>query len=90
VVGAACASAGFSPIPLFEVSDPSAVRFLTSAGLGVSVVPRSWAELPGPPVAIAELREPAPAHRVSLLAPAGTHPPAAALLLEHLKSDDGA
>jgi DNA-binding transcriptional LysR family regulator len=89
VVAAACAEAGFSPIPLFEVSDPSAVRFLTGAGLGVSVVPRSWADLPGPPVAIAELREPAPRHRVSLLTPAGAHPPAAALLIEHLRSDDG-
>lgn len=90
VVAAACSDAGFSPVPLFEVSDPWAVRFLTSAGLGVSLVPRSWAALPGPPVAIGELRGPVPRHRVSLLTPAGEHPPAAALLIEHLRSDDGA
>src|SRR5206468_6293231 len=43
-VAAACADAGFSPVPLFEVSDPSAVRFLTASGLGATVVPRSWVE----------------------------------------------
>src|SRR4051812_21153440 len=37
VVTAACAAAGFSPVPLFEVSDPWSVRFLTAAGLGLSV-----------------------------------------------------
>jgi DNA-binding transcriptional LysR family regulator len=83
-VAAACADAGFSPVPLFEVSDPWTVRFLTSAGLGVSVVPRSWLELPGPPAGSARLREPAPRHRVSLLAPAAERSPAAGLLHEHL------
>jgi DNA-binding transcriptional LysR family regulator len=83
-VAAACADAGFSPVPRFEVSDPWTVRFLTSAGLGLSVVPRSWVELPGPAVGITELRDPAPRHRVSLLAPAAGRSPAAALLHEHL------
>ena len=50
-VMAACQAAGFSPVPLFEVSDPGTVRFLAHAGLGVSVVPASWLELPGPEVA---------------------------------------
>jgi DNA-binding transcriptional LysR family regulator len=83
-VTAACADAGFSPVPLFEVSDPWSVRFLTSAGLGLSVVPRSWTELPGPPVGVAELDGSAPRHRVSLLAPRSAASPAAALLREHL------
>ena len=94
VVAAACAEAGFSPVPLFEVSDPWSVRFLTGAGLGLSVVPRSWTELPGPPVGVAELDGSAPRHRVSLLAPRSAGSPAAALLREHLVralgSDDGA
>jgi DNA-binding transcriptional LysR family regulator len=85
-VEAACDEAGFGPVPLFEVSDPWAVRFLTGAGLGVSVVPRSWIELPGPPLGVAELLDPAPRHRVSLLtaAAAAGRSPAAALLQEHL------
>jgi DNA-binding transcriptional LysR family regulator len=90
VVATACSEAGFSPVPLFEVSDPWTVRFLTGAGLGVSVVPRSWIELPGPPLGVAELVDPAPRHRVSLLT-AGRSP-ASALLHEHLTrvlSDDG-
>jgi DNA-binding transcriptional LysR family regulator len=83
-VGAACADAGFSPVPLFEVSDPWTVRFLTAAGLGLSVVPRSWLDLPGPPIAHVALTEPAPRHCVSLLAPAAGLSPAATLLHEHL------
>jgi DNA-binding transcriptional LysR family regulator len=39
----ACKAAGFSPVPLFEVSDPASVRFLVHSGLGASVVPASWA-----------------------------------------------
>lgn len=92
-VAAACTAAGFSPVPLFEVSEPWTVRSLTSAGLAASVVPRSWVELPGPPLGVAELRGPAPRHRVSLLAPAADRSPAAVLLHEHLAralgSDDG-
>jgi DNA-binding transcriptional LysR family regulator len=83
-VASACADAGFSPVPLFEVSDPWTVRFLTAAGLGLSVVPRSWLDLPGPPVAVVDLTGPAPRHRVSLLVPAAGGTPAAALLHEHL------
>jgi DNA-binding transcriptional LysR family regulator len=93
-VAAACADAGFSPVPLFEVSDPVTVRFLTAAGLGLSVVPRSWAGQPGPPIGVADLRDPAPRHRVSLLSPGSAQSPAAALLRDHLVralgSDDGA
>jgi DNA-binding transcriptional LysR family regulator len=83
-VAAACADAGFSPVPLFEVSDPWTVRFLTAAGLGLSVVPRSWLDLPGPPIARVELSQPAPRHRLSLLVQSAGLSPATALLHEHL------
>jgi DNA-binding transcriptional LysR family regulator len=88
-VVAACQAAGFSPVPLFEVSDPGTVRFLAHAGLGVSVVPASWLELPGPDVAVADLAEPAPRHRVVLLVPAGRETPAGRLLREALSEDLG-
>jgi DNA-binding transcriptional LysR family regulator len=85
-VARACADAGFSPMPLFEVSDPWTVRFLTAAGLGLSVVPSSWLELPGPPVARVDLDGATVRHRISLLVPAaGERSPAAALLHEHLR-----
>jgi DNA-binding transcriptional LysR family regulator len=83
-VMAACQAAGFSPVPLFEISDPATVRFLAHAGLGVSVVPASWLAQPGPEVAVAELAAPAPRHRVALLVPAGRETPAARLLREAL------
>jgi DNA-binding transcriptional LysR family regulator len=80
----ACQRHGFSPVPLLEVSDPATVRFLVSAGLGVSLVPQSWLEPPGPPVAVAALVEPAPRHVLSLIA-AGELPPAARLLQDALE-----
>jgi DNA-binding transcriptional LysR family regulator len=86
---AACQAAGFSPVPLFEVSDPGTVRFLAHAGLGVSVVPASWLELPGPEVAVADLAAPAPRHRVALLVPAGRETPAGRLLRDALSEDLG-
>jgi DNA-binding transcriptional LysR family regulator len=81
---AACQAAGFSPVPLFEVSDPTTVRFLAHAGLGVSVVPAAWLGQPGPDVAVAELAAPAPEHQVALLVPAGREAPAGRLLREAL------
>ena len=88
-VMAACQAAGFSPVPLFEVSDPATVRFLAHAGLGVSVVPASWLGQPGPEVAAAALAEPAPRHRVALLAPAGRETPAGRLLRDALMESLG-
>ena len=72
-VTAACQDAGFSPVPPFEVGDPATARFLAHSGLGVSVVPASWLEAPGPEVAIARL-DPEPRLRPFLLAPAGLSP----------------
>jgi DNA-binding transcriptional LysR family regulator len=80
-VMAACQAAGFSPIPLFEVSEPATVRHLVAAGLGVSVAPASWfdasvAELP--------LADDIAEHRIALLTPAAGPSPAGRLLLEYL------
>jgi DNA-binding transcriptional LysR family regulator len=79
----ACQAEGFSPVPLLEVGDPSAVRFLVGAGLGVSLVPASWLEVPGPEVGVAVV-EPAPLHRVCVVT-AGELPPAGALLAARLR-----
>src|SRR4051794_10015344 len=80
---AATQAAGFSPLPLFEVGDPHAVRFLARAGLGISLVPASWLERPGPVVGAADLTR-APRHRLSLLTPAAGASPAGRLLFEQL------
>jgi DNA-binding transcriptional LysR family regulator len=82
---AACQAAGFSPVPLFEVADPAAVRHLAAAGLGASVVPASWLALDGPAVAGLPLVDPAPRLRVALLAPAAGASPAGRLLLAALE-----
>lgn len=49
----ACKAEGFEPRIAFECGT---LRALAAAGLGVAVVPRSMAECPGPPVAVAGLR----------------------------------
>src|SRR4051794_21337326 len=84
----ACQALGFSPVPLFEVSDPAAVRYLAHAGLGVSVVPASWLDAPGPPVGALELD--APRHRVALLTPPAGPSPAGRLLIAVLREHLGA
>jgi DNA-binding transcriptional LysR family regulator len=81
---AATQAAGFSPLPLFEVGDPHAVRFLVRAGLGISLVPASWLERPGPVVGAADLDDP-PRHRLYLLTPAAGPSPAGRLLFERLR-----
>ena len=88
IVMDACQAVGFSPVPLLEVGDPATVRFLVNAGLGVSLVPASWLDHPGPAVGVAALTEPAPRHRLSLLA-AGELPPAGRLLAERLRAQLG-
>jgi DNA-binding transcriptional LysR family regulator len=85
VVMAACAAAGFSPIPPFEIGEPAAVRFLAHSGLGASVVPASWLDAPGPDVGVAVLESPEPRLRRFLLAPAGGLSPAGRLLHEQLR-----
>jgi DNA-binding transcriptional LysR family regulator len=80
----AAQAAGFSPVPLFEVGEPSAVRHLAAAGLGIAIVPAAWFALAGPPVAELALAQPAPRHRVAVLAPEAGPSPAGRLLLHHL------
>jgi DNA-binding transcriptional LysR family regulator len=84
-VMAATQAAGFSPLPLVEVGDPGTIRHLVRAGLGISLVPASWLERPGPVVGAADL-DPAPRHRLSLLTPAAGPSPAGRLLLERLRA----
>jgi DNA-binding transcriptional LysR family regulator len=84
-VTAACEAAGFGPVPMFEVGEPASVRFLVHAGLGVSLVPASWLVADGPRVTAAHLAEPAPRHRLFLLAPDAGLTPAASMLYEALR-----
>jgi DNA-binding transcriptional LysR family regulator len=81
----ACAGAGFSPIPRFEVADPATVRFLVHAGLAAAVVPASWLALAGAEVATAELDAPGAAHGAALVTAAGGPSPAGGLLHEALR-----
>ena len=76
---AACAEAGFSPVPPFEVGDPATARFLAHAGLGASVVPASWLDAPGPEVP-SRAWSPSRGCAPFLLAPAGGLTPAGRLL----------
>jgi DNA-binding transcriptional LysR family regulator len=68
---------------LFEVGDPTTVRFLVRANLGLALVPASWLERPGPVVGAADLVR-APCHRLSLLTPAAGASPSGRLLHERL------
>jgi DNA-binding transcriptional LysR family regulator len=83
----ACGAEGFGPVPLFEVSDAAAVRQLVHAGLGVSLVPASWLEIPGPEVGVVVPAGTPPPHTLWLLArPAGLSP-VAQLVHERLRAD---
>jgi DNA-binding transcriptional LysR family regulator len=83
----ACAAAGFGPVPLFEVGEPTTVRFLVHAGLGVSVVPAAWLQHAGPAVGQASLARPAPRHALWLLSRPAPLTPAAQLLHDHLRAE---
>jgi DNA-binding transcriptional LysR family regulator len=90
VTMAACAAAGFSPVPRFAVGDPATVRFLVHAGLGIAVIPASWLESPGPSIAAARPSEALAAPRLSLVHAADGLTPAAALLAARLVDELGA
>jgi DNA-binding transcriptional LysR family regulator len=83
----ACAADGFGPVPLFEVGEPTAVRLLVGAGLGVSLAPASWLTVAGPEVGVATVSGGA-VHALWLLARRGGLAPVAALL--HGRLRDGA
>jgi DNA-binding transcriptional LysR family regulator len=74
--------AGFSPLPLFETSDPQTIRQLVAAGLGLSVVPAGWLYDDGAPVATVPLQ--LPAYRIAMLCATEPRVPARDLLAEHL------
>jgi DNA-binding transcriptional LysR family regulator len=84
-VVAACQRAGFSPVPLFEVSDPATVRHLVHAELGCSVVPASWLAVPGPEAAAAALAGRAPRHGAGLLTAPAARTAAGDLLVAALR-----
>ena len=76
------AGAGFEPHIALESNESRRIRSLVSGGLGVAILPRSDAEAPGSPVAIARLVEPAMRRDVSLASRAGRrHSPAATAFL---------
>lgn len=86
----ACQAAGFSPVPLFEVGEPAAVRHLAHAGVGVGIVPASWLRPPGATVGVAPLGgDPPPRHRLALLTPAAGASPAGRVLQQRLEAELG-
>lgn len=84
LIAAACAAAGFSPLPLFETSDPRTIAHLAAAGLGISAVPVSWLRGDRPPIGIATFAAPAPRYEVALLSATEGHLPVRQLLVDHL------
>ena len=86
---AACAQQGFGPVPLFEVGEPTAVRYLVGAGLGVSLVPASWLAVPGPEVGVAVPAGAVGRHALWLLSRRDALAPVARLLHEHLRATLG-
>lgn len=63
----ACATAGFDPHIAFESRELSTMRALASAGLGVTLLPRSAAETPGAAIQIVSISNP-PITRIVALA----------------------
>ena len=58
IIAAAAAAAGFTTRTAFDVSETATLRAFVSAGLGVSVLSRSTADAPGPPVQLVRLTAP--------------------------------
>jgi DNA-binding transcriptional LysR family regulator len=74
---------GFRPRVSFEAGETSRIRSIVAEGLAVSVLPRSDALAPGPPVAVAALSDPDMVHRVFVAHRAGRrHGPAVRAFLE--------
>jgi DNA-binding transcriptional LysR family regulator len=64
LVDRALADAGVVPRIAVEANDLALVRALAASGLGVALMPRSFAELPGPPVSVRPL---SPALRMTVV-----------------------
>jgi LysR family transcriptional activator of glutamate synthase operon len=58
LVDAAFARAGVEPTISLEGNDLALVRSLVARGIGLAILPRTFAELPGPPVALRPLSPP--------------------------------
>jgi DNA-binding transcriptional LysR family regulator len=56
VVDAEFERAGVRPLVALEGNDLALLRSLVAQGIGLAILPRSFAELPGPPVALRPLR----------------------------------
>jgi DNA-binding transcriptional LysR family regulator len=80
----AFAQAGFSPLPLFETSDPGTIRRLVSGGLGLSIVPAGWLDADGPAVTAIALTTALAPYRIALLVATEPRVPARERLVEHL------
>lgn len=91
VVDEQCQRAGFSPLPVVESDDPRMLRELARRGLGLTALPPSWLEGPGPEVATARFAPGGPAHRLALLHLAAERlTPVGRLLVEHLTAQASA
>lgn len=84
LIAECCTAAGFSPLPLLEASDPGVIRHLAAAGLGVAVVPGSWVDADGPPVAVRRFAGTVPEYRVALLSTTTGRLPIRDALVAHL------
>lgn len=87
-------AAGFTPLVAAECSSVGTLRSLVSAGIGVSIVARSAAESPGPPVVVLPLRPSVPSHTAAVAWRSDSRPSAAveamlALIREHLAVGSG-
>ncbi len=84
VLDDAFAGAGFSPVPLFETSDPGTIRQLVGAGLGLSIVPAGWLADGTPGAVTVALATPLAPYRIAVLAAIEPRVPARDRLVEHL------
>lgn len=74
--------AGATPRIALEGSDLLLIRALAAQGFGLAVLPRSFAELPGPPLSIRSLRPQVKLPVVLLWREAASHAPATRAFLE--------
>ncbi|MGP6158337.1 MAG: LysR family transcriptional regulator [Vulcanimicrobiaceae bacterium] len=80
-VAAAAAQHGFTPKVTFESGDALTVRALVAEGLGVTVLPREVAEIPGPEVRIVPFSRPKLTRTIALAHLAQRRPSPASRLL---------
>jgi DNA-binding transcriptional LysR family regulator len=84
----ALARSGLTARVAFETNEVARMRALAAAGMAIAVLPRSDAELPGPPITALAFEEPDFRHTVYLAARAGRHhSPAAHAFIELALAD---